>query len=54
MRQEFFLEKGGSFELRAENDDSQERVKIAQKELSLIQQQSKPSLYLIKNDDDVE
>lgn len=46
-----FLEKGGSFELRADNDDSQERVKIAQKELSLIQQQSKPSLYLIKNDD---
>ncbi|HHQ4520956.1 TPA: hypothetical protein ACSP2U_003031 [Aeromonas veronii] len=46
-----FLEKGGSFELRADNDDSQERVKIAQKELSLIQRQSKPSLYLIKNDD---
>ena len=46
-----FLEKGGSFELRADNDDSQERVKIAQKELSLIQQHSKPSLYLIKNDD---
>lgn len=46
-----FLEKGGDFEFRADNEDSQERVKIAKKELYLIQQQSKPSLYLIKNDD---